>query len=132
MRYLGIDFGLKRIGLAYSEGGFALPLSVISNSRNVTKEIIQAAKDKGVDAFVVGESKNYSGEENPIMEEIRNFSKILETESGLKVYFEPEFMTSAHAEKLQGKHDMIDASAAALILQSFLERLKNSGLSENG
>lgn len=128
---MGIDFGLKRIGLAYSESGFALPLAVVQNNEKIIDEIIRLAKDKNVEAFVIGESKKYSGEENPIMEEIRNFSKILEAKSGFKVYFEPEFMTSAHAEKTQGKHDMLDASAASLILQSFIDKRKNSGLNEN-
>ena len=41
---------------------------------------------------------------------------------GLIVFLEPEFMTSVAAERFQGKNDMHDASAAALILQSFLDK----------
>lgn len=130
MRYLGIDFGLKRIGVAYSDEteGFALPLAVISNTKHAVDDVIAFAQQKLVEAFVVGESKNYSGDENPIMKNIKVFAQLLESKSGLPIYFEPEFMTSAHVEKLQGKHDLSDASAAALILQSFLERKKNGGL----
>ena len=43
---------------------------------------------------------------------------------GYIVHLEPEFMTSANAERFQGKNDMLDASAGALILQSFLDRKK--------
>ena len=49
---------------------------------------------------------------------------LFELRSGFEVVLEPEFMTSAQAERLQGKNDKIDASAAALILQSYLDRIK--------
>jgi RNase H-fold protein (predicted Holliday junction resolvase) len=41
------------------------------------------------------------------------------------VVFEPEFLTSHQAEYFQGKHDLLDASAAALILQSYLDKRNN-------
>jgi tRNA-binding EMAP/Myf-like protein len=44
-------------------------------------------------------------------------------EEGYEVIMEPEFMTSMHARKLQGRHDLLDASSAALILQSYLDKL---------
>ena len=55
------------------------------------------------------------------MSESLNLKRDLE-EKGFVVHMEPEFMTSAAAERFQGKNDMIDASAAALILQSFLDK----------
>ena len=58
------------------------------------------------------------------MGEIRLFIKNLET-LGIPIYTHPEFMTSLEAERLQGKNDMHDASAAALILKSYLD-VKNN------
>ena len=47
---------------------------------------------------------------------------VLEGELEIPVYLEPEFYTSAEAERVQGKSALTDASAAALILKSYLER----------
>lgn len=123
MRLLGIDYGSKRIGVALSdEGGqFAMPLTIINNSKNHLKEVIDISKKNNIKEIVMGESKNYKGEANTILPESLNFKMDLEKE-GFIVHLEPEFMTSANAERFQGKNDMLDASAAALILQSFLDK----------
>lgn len=123
MRLLGIDYGSKRIGIAQSDeaGQFAMPLIVLNNSKNLLDEVIKIANEKGVKEIVMGESKNYKGEANTILPESLNFKVNLESR-GYKVHLEPEFMTSANAERFQGKNDMLDASAAALILQSFLDK----------
>ncbi len=125
MKLLGIDYGSKRVGLAHSDeaGQFAMPLIVLVNTKNLLEEVVAAAKEKGVKEIVIGESKNYAGEANAILADSLNFKKELET-AGFTVHLEPEFMTSAHVEKLQGKTEMLDASAAALILQSYLDKQK--------
>ncbi|MDO8430673.1 MAG: Holliday junction resolvase RuvX [Candidatus Taylorbacteria bacterium] len=125
MRLLGIDYGSKRIGIAYCDeaGQFAMPLIVLANSKVLLSEVVGIAKEKEIKEIVIGESKNYNGEANSILAESLDFRKELEA-TGFIVHLEPEFMTSAHAEKLQGKNDMLDASAAALILQSYLDKQK--------
>ena len=127
MKYLGIDFGLKRVGLAVSDetNSFAFPLSVLENADDLVSKIVSIYKEKDIDYVIVGESKDFSMKENEIMGEIKIFIKNLEKE-GLKVEMHPEFMTSAEAEHLQGKNDMLDASAAAIILKSYLDT-KNNG-----
>jgi putative holliday junction resolvase len=124
MKYLGIDFGSKRIGLAISdeEGKMAFPYSVILNNEKLTEEIEKIIKKEKIEAVVIGESKNFAGELNEIMAEIEDFKKELEEKTKLKVFLEPEFMTSIQAERIQGKNKMHDASAAAIILQSYLDR----------
>ncbi len=126
MRYLGIDYGSKRVGIALSDENaqFALPLLVLESLKNLIEEVVKIAQERKVTEIVIGESKNYKGEPNAILAESLSFKKELEAK-GFIVHLEPEFMTSAHAEKFQGKNDMLDASAAALILQSFLDTLKN-------
>ncbi len=123
MRILGIDYGSKRIGVAVSDESrkFALPVSVVKNSDVALNEVIEIARQHETKEIVIGESRNYKQEPNPIFEEADKFKKELE-KSGFKVYLELEFMTSVNAERLQGKNDMSDASAAALILQSYLDR----------
>ncbi len=123
MKIMGIDYGTKRVGVAFSDEGmqFAIPSEVIKNSKNLLNEIKEIADKNYIKEIVMGESKNYKGEANDIYEESLKFKADLE-KSGLKVHLEPEFMTSINAERFQGKNDMLDASAAALILQSFLDK----------
>jgi putative Holliday junction resolvase len=125
MRYLGIDYGSKRVGIALSDeaGQFAIPFIVLKTLENLLEEIVDIAKENNINNIIIGESKNYKGEPNSIMSASLNLKKDLESK-GFTAHMEPEFMTSAHAEKLQGKHDMLDASAAALILQSYLDKKK--------
>ncbi len=123
MKLLGIDYGTKRVGIALSdiEGQFAIPFTVLNYSKNLVKEVLEIARENKVKEIVIGESRNYKGEANAILGKSMEFKNQLETE-GYKVHLEPEFMTSENAERVQGKHDMLDASSAALILQSFLDK----------
>ena len=57
--------------------------------------------------------------------EIAELLQLYLEKEGFTVFLEPEFMTSANAERFQGKNEMLDASAAALILQSFLLHFLN-------
>jgi putative Holliday junction resolvase len=126
-RVLGIDYGAKNVGVALSDEAreFALPLAVISNTSDLLNEIIKIAADNKTREIVIGESRNYKGEPNPIFHKAEKLKKELEAR-GFTVHGELEFMTSVQAERLQGKHDKIDASAAALILRFFLDKKKVS------
>ena len=102
-------------------------LAIMESTENLIKlyeaglTIKEIADKNYIKEIVMGESKNYKGEANDIYEESLKFKSNLEKE-GFKVHLEPEFMTSVNAERFQGKNDMLDASAAALILQSFLDK----------
>lgn len=125
MKYLGIDFGEKRVGIAMSdeEGKIAFPTAVLVNDGNLMKNIVDLCMKNGVETVVMGESRDYQGQINPIMWKIQGFKKQLET-IGFKVMFEPEFMTSVQASQITGENKMLDASAAAIILQSYLDKNK--------
>ncbi len=126
MRILGIDYGSKRVGVAVSDEKreFALPVSVILNTPTLLKEIEKIAIDHETKEIVMGESRDYKGEPNEIMLDSIDLKAKLEKD-GFTVYFELEFMSSVQAERWQGKNSLIDASAAAIILQSYLDREKN-------
>ena len=123
MRYLGIDYGAKRVGLAISDesGGFAFPLTVLSNSEDLLDEVGKICKENRIEEIVVGESMDFSFKENDIMKEIIPFVESLKKKLGLPVHMHPEFLTSKEARRLQGKNKMNDASAAAIILKSYLD-----------
>ncbi len=127
MRYLGIDYGSKRVGIAISdEGGrMAFPKKVIPTDKKLIQTVVKICLDQNVGAVVVGESKNLAGGDNLITPKIQKFVEALKKEIKVPIYMEPEFFTSAEAERIQGKNDMIDASAAAIILKSFLDKQNN-------
>jgi len=125
--YLGIDYGKKRVGLAISdeEGRLAFPKAVLSNDKALFANIKNVAVGHGIKTIVVGESKDLKGERNPIMNNIDRFRRVLEKETGIDVVYEPEFLTSHHAAQEPNNIPNLDASAAALILQSFLDQKNN-------
>jgi RNase H-fold protein (predicted Holliday junction resolvase) len=74
-----------------------------------------------VGKIILGQSLDYKKQPNPIMEKIDKFKAVLEKEIGLLVVYKWEVLTTKEAERVQGRHNKIDASAAALILKSFIE-----------
>ena len=122
MRYLGIDLGSKKTGIAHSDkgAGYAFPYKVIKTNKYLAKNIIVIAKELGADIIVIGHSINKKCEENPIAKDGHILKEQLE-KNGYEVYFEPEWYTTKQAERIEDKGD-VDARAAALILQSFLDK----------
>jgi putative transcription antitermination factor YqgF len=127
MKYLGIDYGEKRVGIAISdvEGKVAFPKIVLENSPELINKISDLCKEFEVEAIVIGESKNYKGEDNKISPKIVSFKRELGLAIKLPISLEPEFMSSMQVEKNFGKTDMLDASAASIILQTFMDKEKN-------
>jgi putative Holliday junction resolvase len=119
--HIGVDYGRKRVGIAVTdeEDKLAFPLEVVAEKEALAR-VRALAQKRGARTVVVGESKNFSGVDNPVMEDIRRFASELQSE-GLTVVLEPEFLTSAAASRLQSP-ERLDASAAALILQSYLDK----------
>ena len=128
VKYLGVDYGSKRVGLSITDdtGNMAFPHSVLPNDKNLINAIKSIVEKEKVGEIVVGESHNYQGEPNAIMQEIEKFVESLKKEINVRVSFEPEFLSSLQAEKTQPNATMLDASAAAIILQSFIDKRKNS------
>ena len=134
MRYLGIDYGTKKIGIAISDeaGTVAFPRTVIEANREALSAIVELIKKEEVEKVILGESRGLQGEDNPVQEDIQQFKKDLGDLAGLPVEYEREFFTSAlaarqfapeeNSRKQNPAHDNLDASAAALILQSYLDR----------
>lgn len=126
MKHIGVDYGEKRVGIAVSDNGgnMAFPKAVFPNDRTLMMSIKELIENEGAGTIVVGESKANDGSDNPIMKKARQFAGDLERETGLPVHFEPEFYTSQEARKLTEKKALVDADAAAIILNSYLERNK--------
>ena len=126
MRFLGIDFGTRKIGLAVSdeEGKMAFPLRVVAVTPNLLDDVTKIITAEHIDAVIIGESRDFNGKENPLMEHIHAFKEELEKTLSLPVHLEPEVLSSQEAARFQGRTSALDASAATIILQSFLDKHK--------
>lgn len=132
MRFLGIDYGTKKIGLALSdEGGrLAFPHSVFNNisasdvlwTSDAVSLVKKICEDNNVGKIVLGQSLDYKGQPNPVMKEIEKFKILLEKETKLPVIFETETLTTKQAVGSSKNNEKIHSSAAALILQTYLDR----------
>ncbi|MEW5907820.1 MAG: Holliday junction resolvase RuvX [Patescibacteria group bacterium] len=123
---MGIDYGEKRIGIALSDenASFAFAHNVLENNKNVIRKIKKICKENNVRKIILGESIDYNGRPNPIMEKIEKFKILLKKETNLPIEYQTEILTTQEARHFQKRSKKIDASAAALILRSFIEKKK--------
>lgn len=139
MKYLGIDYGTKRIGLATSseDGVFAFPYGTLEEVKDPISKIKKIVEKENIGEIVIGLSLDMSGKENPVNEKIKMFGEEVASETGLRVQYERETMTSLEAVRdpnqksirnarqiKKEKVENIDARAAQIILARFLEKLK--------
>ena len=125
-RLLGIDFGHKRVGLAVSDEMqvMAFPHKVFPNDSSLMKNICAVIAEKEIGEIVIGHSLDKEGNPNSIHEKVEALMLDLTLETGLPIHLEPEQYTTQAALRLQGRNDMTDAAAAALILDTFITRTK--------
>lgn len=138
MKYLGIDYGTKRVGVANSDedGRMAFPNCVLPNDSNLIEALKKIITEEKIEKVVIGESKNFKMQDNEIMTEILDLKKIIETEFSIDADLHSEVLTSVEAEKIaqnfnekisrrsKSKNmikETLDANAAAIILQSYLD-----------
>lgn len=128
MRYLGIDYGEKRIGVAVSDPGgrMAFPLKIIFNNdkTKLLEQLKSLLEEEKISKIVVGLPLSLDGSETEQTKKTRNFVDILKGITSLSTDFENEILTTHMAESVVGKKEHTDAAAAAFILQSYLDRQK--------
>jgi len=132
MKYLALDIGDKRTGVAISDdlGITVRPAAVIEVGELFLERLGEIIKNENPDILVVGVPRHQSGDESEKVEQIRKFAKILHHEYNLPVDFEDESATSVEAERrlkekgmsLQEVKNNVDAEAAAIILEGYLAR----------
>jgi putative Holliday junction resolvase len=125
MRFLGIDYGQKRIGIAISDEKkqLAFPYRVIeySDKEAVLKDFTKIVKSEKITRFVIGLPLNFKGEETPEAKSVRNFARSLEELTKVPVSFENEIFTTKIAKYYS--EESVDAASAALILQGYIDRV---------
>ncbi len=134
MKYLGIDFGIKRVGLAVSDpqGKMAFPLKTIhrSSREKLFEELISIIEKERIQAIVLGLPRNPQGEKSLTCRQVLNFRQSLKRRINVPVFTVNEAFTSYEGQKIlesrikhAGRRDgQLDQVAATLILESFLER----------
>lgn len=132
MKYLGIDFGTKKVGFAQSddEGRLAFPLMISPNDAQLLKDTIELVKAMKFSTVVIGESVDQKGKPNPIAKEARAFGKKLEDACDVVIVYEKEWYSTVEARKQPGKsgdHD-VDDQAAAIVLQRYLDKVNGPGI----
>lgn len=136
-RILGIDFGMKRIGLALSDPSkiIASPLKSLQAGKSLeqTADLI-LLELKEVESIVLGLPLLLSGKDSETTETVRKFATILETKSNLPLILWDERLTTTQVEKILKEGNMrrkkrtqhLDTMSATLILQSYLDSLTYS------
>ena len=136
MRVMAIDYGDQRIGLAVSDPtgllcGEAWTMQEWNRER-ASKRIAEEAARREVGTLVLGLPKNMDGSEGPRAGISREFAALLEADSGLPVVLWDERRSSIEAHTIlhaAGKKEKlhrrtVDAVAASLILQGYLDRIR--------
>jgi putative pre-16S rRNA nuclease len=143
MRVLGIDPGERRIGIAISDPGgkIAVPVSVYQRNGNAAvNELSALARREEAELIVVGLAISLDGHRGPQAERAERFGLALERTSGIPVVFWDERFSTYEAGRLlieagtsrrHRKHN-IDAAAAAVILQDYLDSQQTLKPSDQG
>lgn len=134
MKYLGIDFGSKKVGFAQSddEGRMAYPLMISANDGMLLKDTLELIREMKFSTVVIGESVDGKGKPNPIAKEARKFGAQLESAIDIKIVFEKEWYSTVEARKQPGKEGdhNVDDQAAAIVLQRYLDKINGPGVYE--
>ena len=127
MKYLGIDFGSKKVGFAQSddEGRMAYPLMISPNDASLLKDTLELIREMKFSLIVIGESVDGKGKPNAIAKEARKFGAEIENGIDVKVAFEKEWYSTVEARKQPGNEGNrnVDDQAAAIVLQRYLDKV---------
>ncbi len=125
MKYLGIDYGTKRVGVAISDddGSFAFPKAIFETGKSV-EEITTLCAEENIGAIIIGESVATNGEPNELTQVVNAFKAKLSLATSLPIFFEREGFSTVEAHRYQVDAGKRDDSAAAIILQRFLDKQK--------
>ena len=132
MKYLAIDHGLKRTGLAVCDPSETIcsPFTVLDSKKNLIDRIVKIILEENVEAVVIGLPLNMDDTEGPQAKTVRQFAEKLKAAiDNIPIHFQDERLSSYGADEkldmtdlsIARKKKLQDAVAAADILQTFLE-----------
>lgn len=136
-RYMGIDFGLKRVGIAVSDPlhTFAYSLTTLQNNDSLFNKISEIIHDKNIVKIVLGLPSDEKTSMTSVVNEVKKFKHKLTNEFNLDVIEWDETFTSVIArnrinesvskKKKRKDKNLIDMNSASIILQEYLDSLSN-------
>lgn len=140
MKYLAIDYGLKRVGIAVSDvdGNFAFPRCTLKRETKAAffAELLALLEKEQAEAIVVGLPLYTDGTECLTTVQVRHFVESLKRRTSLPIYWMNEALSSAAAEHelydfgmgFREVKKVVDQQAAVLILESFLDQTEERRL----
>lgn len=131
MNILAIDYGKKKIGLAYAQTGLdlILPIGQIGGGEEKVRrgKVVELIKEKNIDKVIVGLPLGLKGEENGNTDNVKRFVNLLKKDIEIVVEFEDERFTSRQADRMGHGGVSRDEKAAMVILQSWLSSSRGMG-----
>lgn len=123
---MGIDYGTKRVGVALSdEGGrMAFPHIVLDNDSSLLTKLESLVEERNVGEIVIGHSLGRDGKANAVHSEVEELIGDLTLRVGVPIHLHPEQYSTQEAIREQGRNKQTDASAASIILNSFITSRK--------
>ncbi|MFO7526494.1 MAG: Holliday junction resolvase RuvX [Ignavibacteriaceae bacterium] len=134
-RFMGIDYGLKRIGIAVTDPlqTFAYPLLALSNDKTLFKRLSEVIKEKNISRIILGIPSDELTSKTTIAAEVIKFKNRLFTEFKIEVIEWDETYTSIMAQqrinesvgkkKKRREKTLVDMNSASIILQEYLDSL---------
>lgn len=132
LRFLALDLGERRIGMAFGDTSTTLVFPAGHLARTKLSEdldrVLAAARDRAADGFVVGMPYSLDGSTGPQARRARRFASALRKRTSIPVYTTDERFTSVEAEALlresgqqpSRRRGSVDEASAVLILERFL------------
>lgn len=142
-KYLALDFGLKRIGVAISDEDklIAFPRDYFINEKNVFEKIIELVIQEKISKIIIGLPLNFKSRETDITKKTRDFGNKLNLLIKLKklnieiIYFDERFTSSIaqnkminsnYSKKNRKEKGLLDSLSAQIILQDYLDKEKRN------
>jgi putative Holliday junction resolvase len=138
-RLLGLDLGTKTIGLAVSDSALTVssPLETIRRTKFTAdaEKLLAVIAEREIGGLVLGLPRNMDGSEGPRAQSTRAFAQNMTGKTDLPIAFWDERLTTTEAERVlidqadmtrKRRGEVIDKLAASIILQNFLDFLRNA------
>ena len=133
-KYLGVDYGDKRTGLAECDlsGSLASGIGTVKESgmRHTAVRVAKEARERSAVKIIIGLPKNMDGSEGSRAETVRAFADLLSQETDIPIDFCDERMSTMLAYRYMDgtatygkkRRDNVDTLSAEIILQSYLDK----------
>lgn len=137
-KYLGVDYGDRRTGLAECDasGMLAGGIGTVSEGgmNNTALRVAREAEERGCKKIIVGLPKNMDGSEGERAQKVRIFADLLATHTDIPIDFYDERMSTMAAYRFldstgtygKKRKDAIDTLSAQIILQNYIDRERSS------